>query len=84
MGQWDIEVKFGIVPPKSSLYAAAVVDDGHLCDWRNRLTKYSKLLGIRSLHDFLFVKNATNNTVGKEGLLLWAVREYHNAHCQWT
>ena len=29
--------------------------DGHLvCDWRS---KYTKLPGIRSLHDFLFIKN---------------------------
>ena len=46
-----------------SLHATAVVDDGHLvCDWRSRLTKY-RLPGIRSLHDFLFVKNSGNNTV---------------------
>ena len=47
-----------------SSHATAVVDDGHLvCDWRSRLTKYTKLPGIRSLHDFVFIKNSIDNTV---------------------
>lgn len=47
-----------------STHATVVVDDGHIvCDWRDKLTKYTKLPGICSLHDFIFVKNASNNTV---------------------
>lgn len=47
-----------------SQYAETIVDDGHIvCDWRSDLTKYSKLPGIRSLHDFVFVKNSVSNTV---------------------
>ena len=42
-----------------SAHATAVVDD-RLCAI---VTKYSKLPGIRSLHDFLFLKNSANNTV---------------------
>ena len=39
-------------------HAQAIVDDGHIVyDWRSDLTKYSKLPGIRSLHDFFFVKH---------------------------
>ena len=34
--------------------------------WRDNLSKYSKFPGIRSLHDFLFVKNsATEKVVSK-------------------
>ena len=45
-------------------HAKAIIDDGHLvCDWRSKLMKYSKLPGIRSLHDFVFVKNSVHNTV---------------------
>ena len=41
-----------------SLYADVIVDDGCMvCDWRNAMTKYSKLPGIRSLHDFIFTLN---------------------------
>ena len=47
-----------------SQHAHPIVDDGNVvCDWRSVLTKYTKLPGIRSLHDFVFVKNAVNNTV---------------------
>lgn len=47
-----------------SAHATAVVDDGQIvCNWRDKLTKYSKLPGIRSLHDFLFLKNSASNTV---------------------
>ena len=35
-------------------------------DWRSALNKYSKLPGIRSLHNFIFIKNsATNKIVAK-------------------
>ncbi len=44
--------------------AEAVIDDGHLVyDWRSKLTKYTKLPGIRSLHDFVFVKNPADDAV---------------------
>ena len=48
-------------------YAEVIVDDGSIVsDWRNKLSKYSKFLGIRSLYDFLFVKNsATGKVVSK-------------------
>ena len=40
------------------------MDDGSIvCDWRSTLTNYSKLPGIRSLHDFIFAKNSIDNTV---------------------
>ena len=32
-------------------------------DWRSVLTKYTKLPGIRSLHEFVFVKNSVTNEV---------------------
>ena len=48
-------------------YAEVIVDDGSIVsDWRNKLSKYSKFSGIRSLYDFLFVKNsATGKVVSK-------------------
>ena len=47
-----------------ALYAGVSVDDGSIiCDWRNAMTKYSKLPGIRSLHDFIFTRNPVTNTV---------------------
>ncbi len=47
-----------------ALYADVFIDDGTLvCDWRNAMGKYSKLPGIRSLHDFIFVKNPVTNAV---------------------
>ena len=47
-------------------YATVLHDDGTIvCDWRNVLTKYSKLPGIRSLHDFIFTKNPVNELVAK-------------------
>ena len=53
-----------------SALATAVVDDGRLvCNWRDKLTKYTKLPGIRSLHDFLFVKNTTSSQSEKDLLL---------------
>ena len=37
-----------------SQYAEVVVDNGEIvCDWRSPMTKYSKLPGICSLHDFI-------------------------------
>ena len=50
-----------------ALYADTVLDQGEIvCDWRTKLTKYSKLPGIRSLHDFVFAKNSlTGNIVCK-------------------
>ena len=49
------------------LYAEVVIDDGGIVSgWRDNLSKYSKFPGIRSLHDFLFVKNsATEKVVSK-------------------
>ncbi len=45
-------------------YAEVVVDEGSIvCDWRNPMTKYSKLPGIRKLHDFIFVKSPVTNVV---------------------
>ena len=45
-------------------YATVVHDDGTIvCDWRNILTKYSKLPGIRTLHDFIFTKNPVTRAV---------------------
>ena len=42
-----------------SQYADVIIDDGDIvCDWRNPMNKYSKLPGIRSLHDFVFTKNS--------------------------
>ncbi len=47
-----------------ALYADVTIDDGAIvCDWRNAMAKYSKLPGIRSLHDFIFVKNPVTDTV---------------------
>ena len=47
-----------------ALYADVVVDDGCMvCDWRNAMTKYLKLPGIRSLHDFIFTLNPVTNAV---------------------
>ena len=48
-----------------SLYAEVLVDDGTIVgDWRNTLSKkYSKLPGIRELHDFIYVKNPVTSTV---------------------
>ena len=50
-----------------ALYADVVIDDGSIvCDWRNAMSKYSKLPGIRSLHDFIYMKHsATNYVVAK-------------------
>lgn len=50
-----------------SQYADVIVDNGEIvCDWRSSMTKYSKLPGIRSLHDFIFTKNpATDQVIAK-------------------
>ena len=49
-----------------ALHADVVVDQGEIvCDWRTNLTKYSKLPGNRSLHDFVFAKNVTGGIVCK-------------------
>ena len=43
-------------------HADVVVDEGEIVhDWRTNLTKYSKLPGIRSLHDFVFTVSASTN-----------------------
>ena len=45
-----------------SRYAKVTIADGTMVyDWRSVLSKYSKLPGIRSLRDFLFVKHAVTN-----------------------
>ena len=47
-----------------ALYADVVIDDGSIvCDWWNAMSKYSKLPGIRSLHDFIYVKHPVTNSV---------------------
>ena len=48
-------------------YSSLTIADGAMVfDWRSALNKYSKLPGIRSLHDFIFMKNsATNKIVAK-------------------
>ena len=45
-----------------SLYAAVIIDEGELvCDWRSPIPKkFSKLPGIRSLHDFVYAKSASS------------------------
>ena len=50
-----------------ALHADVVVDQGEIVsDWRAKLTKYSKLPGIRSLRDFVIVRNSvTGNVVCK-------------------
>ena len=44
-------------------FASVVVDDGHIVrKWRDALSKYTKLPGVRSLHDFVCVrKPSTGN-----------------------
>jgi len=51
----------GIISP----YAEVIIDDGKIvCNWRDVLTKkYSKVEGIRALHDFIFVINPVTSTV---------------------
>ncbi len=45
-------------------YADVIVDDGHLvCDWRSAMDKYTKLPGIRALHDFIFTKHPITKEV---------------------
>lgn len=35
-------------------YASVIIDDGHIvCDWRGALSKYTKLPGVRSIHDIV-------------------------------
>ena len=47
-----------------TVYADVVVDCGEIvCDWRTNMAKYSKFPGIRSLHDFVFVKHLVSGTV---------------------
>ena len=48
-----------------SPYAEVVIDDGKLvCNWRDPLTrKYSKVQGIRTLHDFIYVTNPVTSVV---------------------
>lgn len=47
-----------------ALHADAVVDRGDIVrDWRTKLTKYTKLPGIGSLHDFVVVRNSTTSSI---------------------
>ena len=47
-----------------SRYSSLTIADGTMVlDWRSVLTKYSKLPGIRCLHDFIFTKNSVTNKV---------------------
>ena len=49
-------------------YADVVVDEGEIVhDWWKNLTKYSKLLGICSFHDFVFNVSASTNWRAKLG-----------------
>ena len=51
-----------------SSYAEVIIDKGDIvCDWRTSLSrKFSKLPGIRTLHDFLYVINpVTSGVVAK-------------------
>ena len=46
------------------LHADVVIDHGEIVsDWRTKLTKYSKLPGIRNLHDFVFAKNPISDSI---------------------
>ena len=48
----------------ASQYATVTIDEGAIvCDWRAVLKKYSKLPGIRKLHDFIFMMNPVTNKV---------------------
>jgi len=41
-----------------------VVNEGEIvCDWRTKLTKYSKLPGIRALHDFVIAENSVTGSI---------------------
>jgi hypothetical protein len=63
-----------------ALYADVTIDDGSIvCDWRNAMTKYSKLPGIRSLHDFIFVKNPVTNTVLAKVRKICATGDFESA-----
>ena len=45
-------------------YAAVTIDEGTIVhEWRSTLGKYSKLPGIRSLHDFIFAKNSVTGNL---------------------
>ena len=47
-----------------ALHADVVVDQGEIvCDWRTNLAKYSKLPGIRTLHDFVIAKNSVTGSI---------------------
>ena len=49
-------------------HAEVVVDEGEIVhDWWTNLTKYSKLPGICSLHDFVFTVSASTNWCAKLG-----------------
>ena len=48
-----------------SQFADIIIDDGDIvCAWRNPMNKYSRLPGIRSLHDFVFT-SVINKVVAK-------------------
>ena len=58
------ELKVAVISP----YAEVIVDEGEIVqDWRTPITKkYSKLPGIRTLHDFVYVYNpVTSGVVAK-------------------
>lgn len=62
-------------------YADVTVDDRSLVlDWRVELSsKYSKFPGIRSLHDFLFMKNTVTGTVTAKTRRLCYTGSFSNA-----
>ena len=60
-------------------YADVTVDDGSLV-WRDAVShKYSKFPGIRSLHDFLFIKNAVTGMVTAKTRTLCYVGSFQDA-----
>jgi len=41
-----------------------VVNQGEIvCDWRTKLTKYSKLPGLCELHDFVIAENSVTGSI---------------------
>lgn len=62
---WDVFTTNELQNDVVGLYADVTVDDGNLVlAWREAVvSKYSKFPGIRSLHDFLFMKNSVTGRV---------------------
>ena len=62
-----------------SPYAEVIIDEGAIvCDWRNPLAKkFSKLPGIRTLHDFIFTTNGSS--VEAKERKLWHTGQYEKS-----